>query len=93
MKNENENESKDEKTLKVNDRHCAPFLDAAVFIDEVHGSRIGDAPMMRFWLAAADHWVVVEEVTNALSRVSNGECKNENAYKDLNILKLMIKNV
>ena len=86
-------EINDEKTLKVNDRHCAPFLDAAVFIDEVHGSRIGDEPMMRFWLAAADHWVVVEEVTNALSRVSNGEYKNENAYKDLNVLKLIIKNV
>ena len=88
-----ENESKDEKTLKVNDRHCAPFLEASAFVNEVHRSRIGDEPMMRFWLAAADHWVVVEEVTNALSRVSNGEYKNENAYKDLNVLKLIIKNV
>lgn len=90
MKDKKEEEN--ERTLNLSERHYVPFVDVCSFVLEVDGIQLDDGDVMRFWLGSADHWSVSEEVVKAVERVRTGACEDENSYKDLNVLKIMVQN-
>ena len=86
-------EEENERTLNLSDRHYVPFVEACSFALEISDIQLNHESVMRFWLGSADHWSVSEEVAKAVERVRTGACEDENSYKDLNVLKIMVQNV